>query len=102
MVNSPFVILIEMLQALIENFIGSFQIIYIKLIEFFITLTIISGINPMAFVVAVIFGSLVLFFILKFVFGSSKILLVIFLFYFIFIVIVSISMLSTGQAAPPA
>ncbi len=102
MVESPFVILIEMLQALIENFIGSFQIIYIKLIELFITLSIISGVSPVAFVVVVIFGSLVLFFILKFVFGSSKILLVIFLFYFIFMVIISFSMLSATQAAPPA
>ena len=102
MVNSPIVILIEMLQALIENFIGSFQIVYIKLIELFITLSIISGINPVAFIVVVVFGSLVLFFILKFVFGSSKVLLVIFLFYFILMVIVALSILSVPPPAPPA
>ncbi len=100
MVESPFIILIEMLRALIENFIGSFQIIYIKLIELFVTLSIISGISPVAFIVVVVFGSLVLFFILKFVFGSSKVLLVIFLFYFILIVIVAASIMSVGPPAP--
>jgi len=102
MVNSPIIILIEMLRALIENFIGSFQIIYIKLIELFISLAIISGINPIGFIVAVIFGSIVLFFILKFAFGSSKTLLVIFFFYFILLVIVAVSLLSTPSAAHPA
>ena len=96
MVDSPITILIEMLQALIANIIGSFQVIYIKLTELFISLSFISGINPIGFVLAVIIGSIVLFFILKFVFGSSKILLVIFLFYFILLVIVAISLLSTS------
>ena len=102
MVNSPIIILIEMLQALIANFIGSFRIIYLKLTELFISLAIISGINPIGFIIAVIFGSLVLFFILKFVFGSSKTLLVIFLFYFILLIVIVISILSTGPSAPPA
>jgi len=102
MVESPIIILIEMLGALIENFIGSFRIIYLKLTELFISLAIISGINPIGFIIAVIFGSLVLFFILKFVFGSSKTLLVIFLFYFILLIVIVISILSTGPSAPPA
>jgi hypothetical protein len=98
MVESPIVILIELLKALIENFIGSFQIIYVKLTELFVSLAIISGLNPIGFIIAVIFGSLVLFFILKFVFGSSKTLLAIFLFYFILMIIVAISFLAAGSA----
>ena len=99
MVKSPFTILIELLIALIENFIGSFQVTYIKLIELFVSLAFISGLSPVAFVVAVIFGSLVLFFILKFVFGSSKTLLVIFIFYFILMIIVSLTMLAGTPAS---
>ncbi len=102
MVESPIIILIEMLGGLIENFIGSFRIVYIKLTELFISLVIISGINPIGFIIAVVFGSLVLFFILKFVFGSSKTLLVIFLFYFILVIIIAISILSTGPSTPAA
>lgn len=98
MVNSPIIILIELLQALIKNFIGSFQIIYIKLTELFVSLAIISGISPIGFVIAVIFGSLVLFFMLKFIFGSSKTLLAIFLFYFILLIIVVISLLAAAPA----
>ena len=95
MVESPIIILIELLQGLIENFIGSFQIVYVKLIELFISLSIISGVNPIGFIFALLVGSLVLFFILKFVFGSSKTLLVIFLFYFVLMIMFSISIIKT-------
>ncbi len=100
MVESPIVILIELLGALIENFIGSFQIVYIKMIDLFISLSIISGLNPAGFVIAILIGSIVLFFIIKFVFGSSKILLVIFLFYFVLIVMLSISLLAVSSVPP--
>ncbi len=97
MVESPIIILIELLQELIKNFIGTFQIIYVKLTELFISLSIISGLSPIGFVVAVIFGSLVLFFILKFIFGSSKTLMIIYFFYLILMVMVSLTLL----ARPP-
>lgn len=102
MVNPPITILIELLQEIIKSSIGVFEIIYIKLTELFISLSIISGINPLGFVIALVFGSLVLFFIIKFVFGSSKTLLVIFLFYLILLIMVAISLLTVGQSASPA
>jgi hypothetical protein len=94
-VKSPFLILLEMLEGLINNFISSFQLIYYKMAELFITLSIISGLSSLGFIAALFFGSVVCFLIIKFVFGSSKEFLYISLFYFLLLVLFSISTISS-------
>ncbi|MFH0929535.1 MAG: hypothetical protein V1818_04260 [Candidatus Aenigmatarchaeota archaeon] len=92
-IRSPLVILFELLASLILNIIESFVTIYTKLIELFVTLGFISGLSPLGFIVALFVGSLVVYFVIKFVFGSSRMLVFIFLFYFAILVLLSISML---------
>jgi hypothetical protein len=80
-IRSPIIIIIELLAGLIANILQSFALIYTKLVELFVTLGYISGFGPVGFAIALIIGSTVIFFILKFMFGSSKTLLYVFLFY---------------------
>ncbi len=88
-------ILLDLLEGLIINFIESFQLIYLKMLELFITLGVISGLSPIGFVIALFFGSIVFYFILKFVFGSSRILFFIFLFYFFLLILIAFSLMTT-------
>ncbi len=81
MLKSPLVVLIELIVGLILQMLNTFQFIYLKLIELFIVLSVISGLSPVGFALAVFIFSIVLFFVLKYVFGSSKILLLLFLIY---------------------
>lgn len=92
-VRSPIIIIIELLAGLIANIVQSFAFIYTKLLELFITLGYISGLSPIGFAVALIVGSTVIFFVLKFMFGSSKTLLYVFLFYLAVLGMISISLI---------
>jgi len=94
-IRSPLLILIELLEGLIINFVESFKLIYLKMLEFFIILGFISGLSPVGFVIALFFGSMVFYFILKFIFGSSRILFFIFLFYFLLLILITISLMFT-------
>ena len=91
-VKSPIIIILELLAGLIANIAQSFTFIYTKLVELFITLGYISGLSPIGFVLALAVGSTVVFFILKFVFGSSKMLLYVFLFYMAVLGIITLSL----------
>ena len=93
-IRSPLIIIIEMLGGLIKNFVESFAMIYSKMVELFITLGYISGLSPLGFLVAVFIGSFVCYFVLKFLFGSSRTLFYIFAFYLAILVLVSISLIS--------
>jgi len=93
-IRSPIIILLEMLGGLILNFIESFDLMYTKLVELFITLGFISGLSPLGFIVAVFIGSFVCFFVIKFVFGSSRTMLFLFIFYLAILVLLSISLVS--------
>ena len=90
MVESPIAIFIELLKELIKNSAGTFQIVFSKLIELFISLSLIANFSPLGFFAAVVFGSLVLLFVIKFVFGSPKSTLAILILYFILLIIVAI------------
>ena len=90
-IKSPILILLELLIGLIQQFNSTFEFIYVKLVELFIILGTISGFGPMGLIIAVIFGSLVLFLVLKFIFGSSKTLMVIFLLYLLLLIFITIS-----------
>jgi hypothetical protein len=94
-VRSPIIILIELLEGLIENFVSSFQLIFYKMLELFISLDVISGLSPVGFVISVMIGSAVVFLVLKFVFGTSKELIYISLIYFVMLILLSISLVST-------
>ena len=91
-IRSPLVIIIELLGGLIANFLQSFAFIYVKLVELFVNLGYISGLSPIGFLIALFIGSLVVYFILKFIFGSSRVLFFIFLFYFALLILISISL----------
>ncbi|MBN2203013.1 MAG: hypothetical protein JW700_02420 [Candidatus Aenigmarchaeota archaeon] len=91
-IRSPLVIIIELLGSLIVNTIESFVTIYVKLLELFVTLGYISGLSPLGFILALFIGSLVIYFIIKYVFGSSKTLVFVFLFYFALLVLLGISL----------
>jgi hypothetical protein len=94
-IRSPILILIEMLEGLINNIVSSFQLIFYKMLELFVTLNAISGLSPLGFVVAATIGSVVFFLILKFMFGASKEFFYISLFYFLMLILFSISLIST-------
>ena len=91
-IRSPIVIIIELLVGLIANIAQSFSFIYTKLVELFATLGYMSGFGPLGFAVALIIGSTVIFFILKFIFGSSKTLIYVFLFYLAVLGMIAISL----------
>ena len=91
-IRSPLLILLELLEGLILNIASSFSLVHQKILELFITLGFISGLNPIGFVVAVFFGSIVFYFILKFMFGSSKTLFFVFMFYFLLLILVGFSL----------
>jgi hypothetical protein len=91
-IRSPILIIIELLVGLIANIVQSFLFIYTKLVELFVTLGYISGFGPLGFALALVIGSTVVFFILKFVFGSSKTLLYVFLFYMAVLGMIAISL----------
>ena len=93
--RSPLLILLELLKGLILNIVSSFVLVYEKMLELFITLAIISGLSPIGFVVALFFGSIIFYFILKFIFGSSKVLFFVFLFYFLILILVAFSLMLT-------
>ena len=94
-IRSPLLILLELLEGLILNIVSSFVLVYEKMLELFITLAFISGLNPIGFVVALFIGSIIFYFILKFIFGSSKVLFFIFLFYFLILILVAFSLMLT-------
>ncbi len=94
-IRSPFIILLEMLEGLIANFVSSFQLIFLKMLELFISLSVMSGLGALGFVIAAVIGSVVGFLVIKFVFGSSKELMYISLFYFVLLILFSISLVST-------
>jgi len=95
MIKSPILILIELIGGLIVQFIESFGFVYLKLVELFITLGFISGLSPLGFTVAVIFGSIVLYFILRFIFGYSKTMFLLFLVYILLLIFVALSISAT-------
>jgi len=92
-IRSPFLILLDLLEGLIINIIESFKLVYLRMLELIVTLGFISGLNPIGFIVALFVGSIVFYFILKFIFGSSRILFFIFLFYFILLILVAFSLI---------
>jgi len=92
-IRSPFLILLDLLEGLIINIIESFKLVYLRMLELIVTLGFISGLNPIGFIVALFLGSIVFYFILKFIFGSSRILFFIFLFYFILLILVAFSLI---------
>ncbi|MFH1473262.1 MAG: hypothetical protein ABIE55_00015 [Candidatus Aenigmatarchaeota archaeon] len=93
-IKSPLLILLEMLGGLIENFVSSFQLVFSKMVELFITLDKISGLGIPGFIIAILTGSVVGFLVIKFVFGTSKELIYISLFYFMMLILLSISLAS--------
>lgn len=93
-IRSPIIILLELLGGLLVSFVQTFSMMYSKLVELFVTLGYISGLSPFGFVIAVFIGSFVCYFVIKFVFGSSKTLLYIFVFYLAVLVLVSVSLVS--------
>jgi hypothetical protein len=64
------------------------------MLELFVSLDAISGLSPVGFVMALMTGSMVVFLVLKFIFGSSKELIYISLFYFVLLILLSISLIS--------
>ena len=94
-IKSPLLILLEMLGGLIANFVSSFQLIFNKMLELFVSLSIISGLGPLGFVASAVIGSVVFFLVIKLVFGTSKELIYISLFYFLMLILFSISLVST-------
>jgi hypothetical protein len=94
-IKSPLLILIEMLEGLINNIVSSFQLIFYKMLELFVTLDVISGLSPVGFVIASVIGSVVFFLIIKFIFGTSKEFFYVSLFYFLLLILLSISLIST-------
>lgn len=96
MIKSPILILLELIGGLIVQFIKSFEFVYLKLVELFVTLGIISGFGPLGFTVAVIFGSIVLYFILRLAFGSSKTFFFLFLIYILLLIFVALSISATA------
>lgn len=94
-IKSPVLILIEMLEGLIQNIVSSFQLIFYKMLELFVALDMISGLSPLGFIVALTVGSVVFFFILKLIFGTSKEFFYVSLFYFVLLILLSISLIST-------
>ena len=94
-VKSPLLILVELLEGLIENFVGSFQLLFFKMAELFIALDAMSGLSPLGFIAAIVIGSVVGFLALKFVFGTSKELIYISLIYFGMLILLSITLVTT-------
>lgn len=80
-VKSPILIVFELIKGLIENIQSSFYFIAVKLSELFVSLRFIANYSPIGFFIAIIFGSVVIFFLLKYTFGSSKALTILFIFY---------------------
>jgi len=96
MVKSPILILLELIGGLIVQLIESFGFVYLKLLELFVTLGVISGFGPLGFTVAIIFGSVVLYFVLRFAFGYSKTMFLLFLIYILLLIFVAISISATA------
>jgi len=90
-VKPPILILIELLQGLFKQVVTTFNLLAEKLIELFISLNYISKLGLGGFFVAILFGSIVLFIIVKVSFGTSKTFFVVFLFYFILLILVYLS-----------
>jgi len=95
MIKSPISILIELVGGLLAQVIQSFGFVYLKLVELFVTLGIISGFGPLGLTVAVLFGSIVLYFVLRLIFGSSKTLFFLFLIYILLLIFVALSISAT-------
>jgi hypothetical protein len=92
MLKSPLLVLLELVVGLITQMLNTFQFMYAKLLELFIVLSIVSGMSPIGFALAIFLFSIVLFFVLKYIFGSSRILMLLFLIYIFLIGMVIITL----------
>ena len=76
MVKSPVQIIIELLVGLISGLVEDLEFINAKMVELFISLGFLARTNPLGAVIAVVSGSLVLFFTLKYASGYVKIIII--------------------------
>jgi len=70
--QSPLVILIELIFGLIKNIIWSIVFAFSKIFELFTSLAYLGRTGVFGMLIAFIIGSSVLLLILKFIFGASK------------------------------
>jgi len=88
MVESPLIIIIELIIGLIKQAIDTITFTISKFIELFISLAYVASTNILGFIIATVIGSIVLYFVLKVVGGSSKQIILLFLAFFVIIIIV--------------
>ncbi|MHA1778618.1 MAG: hypothetical protein ACTSYN_03510 [Candidatus Heimdallarchaeaceae archaeon] len=77
--KSPLLILLELFGGLLKSSTDTMRFVGSKLIELFISLGFMAGTSPLGLVIAIAIATAVIFFIMKFVFGASKNLIIIML-----------------------
>lgn len=97
--ESPFIVLIELILGLISRTSESLTFVFSKIIEFFLSLQSVSGIGGV-FIVAII-GAIVLLFSLKFIFKASKMLIVLWIVLIVVVVVFLIYLSMTYSPPPP-
>lgn len=70
--KSPLIILLELFAGLIKSSTDTMRFVGSKLIELFILLGFIAGTSTFGLVVSIGIGGTVLFFVMKFILGASK------------------------------
>ncbi|MFH8080741.1 MAG: hypothetical protein QXO84_02570 [Candidatus Aenigmatarchaeota archaeon] len=79
---NPFKVILELLYFLTKSIIEALFFIFSKALDFFVALAGFSSISMQNAVIGTLVGALVLFLIVKYVFGLSKELIIILLLYF--------------------
>jgi hypothetical protein len=101
MVKSPFQIIFELLVLLINTTIEGLGLVIDKLVELFESLVFIAKTGLAGLVISSIIGGIVVIFVSKFLFGSTKSLMKILLVYLAFILIVTLLFVLTTTQTPP-
>lgn len=98
--KSPLMILIELIVGLISRIFESINFTLMKMVELFISLSFIANLNTFGLIMAVLFGSIIFYFVLKYLFGTSKtlVVLIIFLVIILLFIIGIMSMTSSEQS----
>jgi hypothetical protein len=89
--DSPLIVLIELIVGLISRTSESLTFIFSKIIEFFASLQFVSGIGGI--IVVAIVGAIVLLFALKFFFKASKTLIILWLIFIVVLAFLVIALL---------
>lgn len=96
--ESPFIVLIELIIGLIARATESLGFIFFKIIEFFVSLGTVSGI--LGIIIVALIGGVVILFVLKFFFKTSASLAILWLILILLGVVLLVFLIITHPARP--